>query len=248
LQQGLGITPGHGEWKRVKSIMALHDDEADKRWVERWTGEHWKIGLLSGLSGEISVDVSPLYKPNPCCTDDKQPPPVHLYFDFLSTYSRSLVPLSLISLLVFFVTPKDSYPPIYAFILSLYSATFVAYWRVRERKFAVQWGTRGCESVAVGRLRPEYVANLNIDSTQDQTNSVDAVHAGDRGKRDIKMAASVPVIAICGVGLGGLLMGIFVLEAFVGEVYDGFGKEVVVSPSLSYERKGSRARRLTLSH
>lgn len=43
------------------------------------------------------------------------------------------------------------------------------------------------------------------------------------------MAASVPVIAACGVGLGGLLMGIFVLEAFVGEVYDGFGKEVVVS-------------------
>ena len=34
------------------------------------------------------------------------------------------------------------------------------------------------------------------------------------------------------MGLGGLLMGIFVLEAFVGEVYDGFGKEVVVSPSL----------------
>ena len=33
------------------------------------------------------------------------------------------------------------------------------------------------------------------------------------------------------MGLGGLLMGIFVLEAFVGEVYDGFGKEVVVSPS-----------------
>jgi len=44
------------------------------------------------------------------------------------------------------------------------------------------------------------------------------------------MAASIPVIALCGVGLGGLLMGIFVLEAFVGEVYDGFGKEVVVSP------------------
>jgi anoctamin-10 len=44
------------------------------------------------------------------------------------------------------------------------------------------------------------------------------------------MAASVPVIAVCGVGLGVLLMGIFVLEAFVGEVYDGFGKEVVVSP------------------
>ena len=38
--------------------MALHDDEADKRWVERWTGGDWKIGLLTGLSGQISIDVS----------------------------------------------------------------------------------------------------------------------------------------------------------------------------------------------
>jgi hypothetical protein len=58
IQQGLRITPGEGRWKRVKSIMALHDDEADKRWVERWTGGDWKIGLLTGLSGQISNDVS----------------------------------------------------------------------------------------------------------------------------------------------------------------------------------------------
>lgn len=62
---------------------------------------------------------------------------------------------------------------------------------------------------------------------------VDAVHAGDEGKRDLKVGASIPVIALCGLGLGGLLMGIFALEAFVGEVYDGFGKEVVVSPLVS---------------
>lgn len=43
------------------------------------------------------------------------------------------------------------------------------------------------------------------------------------------MAASIPVIVICGVGLGVLLMGIFVLEAFVGQVYEGVGKQVVVS-------------------
>lgn len=144
----------------------------------------------------------------------------------MSTYSRSLVPLSAISLLVYLLAPKDSYPPYYAFILSIYAATFVAYWRVKERKFAVRWGTRGCESVAVGRLRPEYVANLR-GTPGDQVN---AFHAGDETKRDIKMAASIPVIAVCGVGLGVLLMGIFVLEAFVGEVYEGYGKEVVVSP------------------
>jgi len=42
----------------VKSIMALHDDQADKEWVSRWAGGDWKIGLLTGLSGQISEDVS----------------------------------------------------------------------------------------------------------------------------------------------------------------------------------------------
>jgi len=76
------------------------------------------------------------------------------------------------------------------------------------------------------------VANLNVNLNQGggDEKGVDAVHAGDEGKRDLKMGASIPVIALCGMGLGGILMGIFILEAFVGEVYDGFGKEVVVSP------------------
>ena len=65
IQHGLGITPGDGDWKRVKSIMALHDDEADKRWVERWTGKHWKIGILSGLTGQISIDVGSVLKMRP---------------------------------------------------------------------------------------------------------------------------------------------------------------------------------------
>lgn len=58
IQHGLGITPGIGEWASVKSIMALHDDNADKEWVKRWAGGDWKIGLLTGLSGQISQDVS----------------------------------------------------------------------------------------------------------------------------------------------------------------------------------------------
>jgi hypothetical protein len=48
LQNGLGITPGDGKWKRVKSIAALHDEKADKAWVERWTGD-WRIGLLNDI-------------------------------------------------------------------------------------------------------------------------------------------------------------------------------------------------------
>jgi len=119
-------------------------------------------------------------------------------------------------------------------VLCLYSTLFVAIWRVKERKLAVRWGTRGCESVAVGRLRPEYIANLGI---QDQSaglgeKTVDAIRAGDDFMRDVKVAVSIPVIVASGMGLGLVLSGIFILEAFVAQVYEGFGKGVVVSQAL----------------
>lgn len=34
----------------MKSIAALHDEEADQAWVKRWTfGGDWKVGLLEGI-------------------------------------------------------------------------------------------------------------------------------------------------------------------------------------------------------
>jgi anoctamin-10 len=170
---------------------------------------------------------------------------VHLYFEFLTTYTRSLLPLSVISAAFYLFSPTDSYPPLFALVLCLYSTIFVAYWRIRERKLAVRWGTRGCESVAVGRLRPEYVANLGLDKRAAATGpggeeAVDAVQAGHELQRDVKVALSVPVIVACGVGLGVVLMGIFLLEAFVAQVYQGAGKEVVVS--------GSRLDGVRISH
>ena len=60
---------------------------------------------------------------------------------------------------------------------------------------------------------------------------VDAVRSGDDLKRDIKIAVSIPVIVACGVVLGCVLMGIFVLEAFVAQAYEGVGKQVLVSLS-----------------
>ncbi|WWC90176.1 uncharacterized protein L201_005109 [Kwoniella dendrophila CBS 6074] len=221
IQGGLGITPNQGKWKRVKSIMALHDESSDKKWVEKWTtGGDWKLGVLTGLDNHIGKDLG-----------EHQPPPVHLYFNFLTTYTLSLLPLSILSVLFYLFTPADSYPPLYAFLLSIYSTTFVAIWRIKEKKLAVRWGTKGCESVAVGRLRPEYVANLNLGlDNQHQQNgldTVDTIQAGNDLKRDIKVAVSIPIIIACGIGLGIVLLGIFMLEAFVGQAYDGFGKEVV---------------------
>lgn len=53
IQHGLGITPGEGRWNRVKSIAALHDEEANKAWLKQWSlGGDWKVGLLRGLDSD----------------------------------------------------------------------------------------------------------------------------------------------------------------------------------------------------
>ncbi|KAL1408823.1 hypothetical protein Q8F55_005637 [Vanrija albida] len=191
LQNGLGITPGEGDWERVKGIVALHDDAADNAWVERWATADWK-----------------------------QSPALRLYFNYLVTYTLSLLPIAVVSVAFWIYTPADSYPPLYAFALSLYSAVWLAVWRIKERKLAVQWGTRGCESVAVGRLRPQYVAAHQLRNVADAQNTTDVV-------RDAKVVASVPIILACGAVLGLVLTCIFMLEAFVGHLWHGAGKAIV---------------------
>jgi anoctamin-10 len=63
VQKGLGITPGEGKWSRVKSIAALHDEEANKAWLKQWSlGGDWQVGLLKGLDSEqagLGSHVSP---------------------------------------------------------------------------------------------------------------------------------------------------------------------------------------------
>lgn len=85
----------------------------------------------------------------------------------------------------------------------------------------------------MSKLRPEYVANLEKRGKGTGKDVVGTVQKGDDDKRDLKVAASVPIIAICGVGLGLLLMAVFVLEAFVSEIYEGLGQGVVVSLQLN---------------
>lgn len=128
------------------------------------------------------------------------------------------MPLCVISVGFWFFTPKDSFPPLYAICLAIYSTVFIAMWRVRERKLAVRWGTRGCEAVA--RMRPQYVISHNLQSLDQPQHKSDLI-------RDSKMVASVPVVLMCGAVLGVVLMCIFMLEAFVGQLWHGPGKAVV---------------------
>lgn len=144
---------------------------------------------------------------------------MRLYFNYLVFYTLSLVPIAGISLLFWLFAPVDSYPPVYAFALAIYSTTFVACWRIRERKLAVRWGLRGVEQV-IGLMRPQYVLSHRLTTTSESHRRADV-------ERDGKIVLSVPIIMGCGLLLGCVLMAIFFLEAFVGHLWTGFGKEVL---------------------
>lgn len=84
------------------------------------------------------------------------------------------------------------------------------WWSIAERKLSVRWGVRGASNVEV--LRAEYA------------------EAGDVWwKRELKTIASIPVIGVYAVLLTALMTSIFVFEAFVTQLYNGPGKEHVVS-------------------
>lgn len=106
------------------------------------------------------------------------------------------------------------YSVIYSTLLVIWSTFFVEFWRIRERTLSVRWGTRG--SFRVERRRAQYK------------------DVGGKGlnfpwwKRDARIFASLPVILLFAGALAALLTVVFILEAFVTQLYAGPGQKIIV--------------------
>jgi anoctamin-10 len=132
---------------------------------------------------------------------------VALYFSFLSGYTKFLfVPSALGVLFYLFGTP---YSGAYSIALVVWATSFAEWWRVRERVLSVRWSTRG--SFSVERRRAQYVGNTSWQA------------------RELRTAASVPLILLAAGFLACLLTGLFVFEAFLSQLYTGPGHQYIVS-------------------
>ncbi|KAF8994055.1 calcium-activated chloride channel-domain-containing protein [Cyathus striatus] len=133
---------------------------------------------------------------------------VAYYFAFLSTYTRFLIfpfVLSILSLPpIGLVTP---YSPVYSILLCIWSVFFTEYWRIHERRLSLRFGTRG--SFRVEKQRAQYKPGSTWYA------------------RELKILLSVPVILLAAGILALMLTGIFILEAFVMQLYTGPLKQVV---------------------
>lgn len=131
------------------------------------------------------------------------------YFAFLGSYTKFLVfPAALGVGAHFFLPP---YSPIYSFLLSIWSIVFVEWWRVHERILALRFGTRG--SFKVEKCRAQYTQGLSWWG------------------RELRVLASIPVILLWAAMLTIILTAIFVFEAFITHLYEGPGKQLLVSRS-----------------
>jgi len=86
--------------------------------------------------------------------------------------------------------------------------TFVEWWTVQERILSLRFGTRG--SFSVEKRRVTYKPG------------------GTWWGREIRILASLPVILLFAGVLIAIMTFIFVTEAFVTELYQGPGKQLVV--------------------
>jgi hypothetical protein len=136
---------------------------------------------------------------------------VALYFAFLASYTRSLFFIAVVGLICYFF--RQPYSITYSSLLFLWSVVFVEYWRIRERLYAVTWGCRG--AVRVEKHLPTFIEGRPW------------------WQRELKILASLPVIALFASILAVLLTIIFIFEAFVTTLYTGPGHEYVVRSSFS---------------
>lgn len=185
---GLGVSPDAPDWDCVESIFPLHDRHFNEVWVRSWKPSTIASIQLEKIREQFGDSLA-------------------YYFAFLASYTQFLIFPAILGILAHFFLP--AYSPFFSIFLCIWSAAFVEWWRIRERKLGLRFGTRG--SFRVEKCRAQYKPGMSWWS------------------RDLRILASLPVILICAALLSALLTGIFVFEAFITKLYQGPGKNIVVS-------------------
>lgn len=167
---GAGLVPKSPAYPHLVDMTPLHDPEFNRSWLARWSNS------------------SSLLRIKPSDLDDVRAhfgDSVALYFGFLNFYFLSLAPAAGWGL-VFWLSGTP-YHPLYSLGLVIWACVFVEAWRMRERKWAVRWGTIG--TGAVERRRAEFrPRKVEIDSATGEQREV-----FEWWRRELRVVGSIPV-------------------------------------------------------
>lgn len=103
--------------------------------------------------------------------------------------------------------------PVYSLILVAWSCVFVEIWRMKERKFAVRWGTVGVSNVDARRkeFKPRIIRKDPATGEDEEV--------FEWWRREIRIALSIPVMIFFAALLGAVLTTMFAVEVFASQLY-----------------------------
>lgn len=200
---GAGITPGNNQWKHVESVFPLHNHAFNKAWIQKWSSKY--------LLDQADLDE----------IRDKFGESVAFYFAFVQSYFRFLVFPTAIGAASWLLLGRFSF--FYALVNCLWSVVFFEYWKKKEVDLAVQWGVRGVSTIQ--HPRPEFKWEFEAEDAV----TGEPVKVYPPFKRLQTQLLQIPFALACIAVLGGLVVTCNSLEIFINEVYDGPGKQYLVS-------------------
>ncbi|RKK94761.1 hypothetical protein BFJ68_g15068 [Fusarium oxysporum] len=200
---GAGITPSNAKWKYVESIFPLHSHKFNKNWIKKWSSKY--------ILEQSDIDD----------IRDKFGESVAFYFAFLRSYFRFLVIPSGFGFVAWLLLGQFSF--LYALLCGLWSVVFLEYWKKQEVDLAVQWGVRGVSSIQ--QARPEFV----WDREAEDPVTGEVVKVYEPMKRIKTQLLQIPFALACVIALGALIVTCNSLEVFINEVYNGPGKQYLLT-------------------
>jgi hypothetical protein len=202
---GAGITQASFKWKHVAAIFPLHDQHFNKSWIQKWSKKYF-------LDEADIEDIRHKFGES-----------VAFYFAFLRSYFRFLMFPAALGLVAWMLLGRFS--SIYGLGCGLWSVIFLEYWKKKEIDLAVRWGVRGVSAIQLPRTQFtwEYEAEDAVTG--------EPVKVYPYMKRLRTQLLQIPFAIACVLVLGGLVVTANSLEIFINQVYDGPGKQYLVSRS-----------------
>jgi len=207
---GAGITPKSGEWEGVESIFALHDHEANKKWIKKWSTVYFlKIEDLDDIRDRLGEKIA-------------------FYFAFTQSYFAFLTFPAAAGAGAWALLGHFS--PFYAIISALWCIVFTEYWKHQEVDLAVRWGVRGVSRIESKRREFKHEKEITDPVTGEQVLIFPAE------KRLQRQLLQIPFAIGAAIVLGALIATCFGIEVFISEIYDGPLKWLLVGCLLIYHR------------
>ncbi|KAI9007473.1 calcium-activated chloride channel-domain-containing protein [Phycomyces nitens] len=205
---GASISPDLDEC--VDSIMPLHDEDFDKKWIKSWS-KKWMLD---------QKDINQIR--------DQFGEKIAYYFAFLQNYFLWLSVPSVLGAFVF-MTHTNTLTIAFSLFMLVWAVVYLEMWKRKEKELAVMWGVRNCSKYE--KRRAEYGGDGTV---KDEVTGEELPYVAP-WKTIVRRILSIPGVALGAMFLSSIVGFVFFLQLFLHEYYTGpFAQVLHYAPTIGY--------------